>query len=255
MTEESRIGPVGPPWSVDVLADLHAGALESELSAQLWPRVNADPHARAVIEALNTVKVELGQLATAPAPPMPAHLAARLDAVLRAEASRRTAPPSPPPGPAPVIDLAQARRRRNRRMAWGAGVLTAAAAAVAVTIAVFPGKGTSGNPVAANPPGATAKPPLPVDSGNLSAAIGNVSNERDYGPLQDQAGLDRCIEANGIDPSSVQTLGVRQVMLDGRKGVFALLTTGKIGQFRVLIVDPGCGPGNPGKLVNTVLPS
>src|SRR5689334_11049451 len=118
MTEESRSGPVGPPWSVDVLADLHAGALDSALSAQLWPRVNADPEARAVIEALDTVKVELGQLGAAPAPPMPAHLAARLDATLRAELSR-TAPPRPaPPGVAPVIDLAEARRRRNRRTAW-----------------------------------------------------------------------------------------------------------------------------------------
>jgi hypothetical protein len=255
MTEESRSGPVGPPWSVDVLADLHAGALDSALSAQLWPRVNADPEARAVIEALDTVKVELGRLGAAPAPPMPAHLAARFDAALRAELTRTAIPPPSPPGAAPVVDLAEARRRRNRRTAWGVGLLTAAAAAVAVTVAVLPGQNTSGNPVAAIPPGSSAKPPLPVDSGNLSAAIGGVNSERDYGPLKDQQGLDKCLEANGIDPGSVQTLGVRQVMLDGKKGVFALLTTGRLGQFRVLIVEPTCGPGNPGRMVNTLLPS
>jgi hypothetical protein len=255
MTEESRGGPVGPPWSVDVLADLHAGVLDSVLSAQLWPRVNADPEARAVIEALDTVKVELGQVGAAPAPPMPAYLAARFDATLRAELSRMAAPPPAPPGVAPVVDLAEARRRRNRRTAWGVGLLTAAAAAVAVTFAVLPGQNTSGNPVAAIPGGSSAKPPLPVDSGNLSAAIGGVNTERDYGPLKDQQGLNKCLEANGIDPGSVQTLGVRQVMLDGKKGVFALLTTGRLGQFRVLIVEPTCGPGNPGRMVNTLLPS
>jgi hypothetical protein len=256
MTEESRSGPVGPPWSVDVLADLHAGALDSALSAQLWPRVNADPEARAVIEALDTVKVELGQLGAAPAAPMPAHLAARFDAALRTELYRTaTAPPPTPPGAAPVVDLAEARRRRNRRTAWGVGLLTAAAAAIAVTVAVLPGQGTSGNPVAAIPGSNSANPPLPVDSGNLSAAIGGVNSQRDYGPLKDQQGLDKCIEANGIDPSSVQTLGVRQVMLDGKRGVFALLTTGRLGQFRVLIVEPTCGPGNPGRMVNTLLPS
>src|SRR5438093_652809 len=131
MTDEVRGGgPAGPPWSVDLVADLHAGALDSESSARLWPQVNADPEAHAIIEALDTVKVELGQLGSAQPEPMPAHVAARLDAALATEA-RRFAPPAPIPPPlTPVVDFAEARRRRNRRMAWGVGVLAAAAAAV-----------------------------------------------------------------------------------------------------------------------------
>jgi hypothetical protein len=256
MTEESRTGgPVGPPWSVDVLADLHAGALDAELSARLWPRVNADPEAHAVIEALDIVKVELGQLGAAPAPPMPAHFAARLDAALRAETARLAPPPAPA---APVVDLAAARRRRNRRLGWGVGVLTAAAAAVAVTFAVLPNSSTGGNPVAGGPPpgnSSATKPPLQVEPGNWNAAIGGVNNERDYGPLKDQQGLDKCVEANGIDPSDVQTVGVRQVTFQGRPGIMAVLTTGQAGRFRILIVEPSCGPGNPAKIVNTVFPS
>src|SRR6266545_182140 len=140
MTDSVRHGgPSGPPWSVDLLADLHAGALDDQLSSDLWPRVNADPEARAVIEALDVVKVELGQLGSAPAPPMPAHLAARLDAALEAEMFRSAPRQAAAPPVAPVVNLADARRRRNRMMAWGAGVLTAAAAAVAVTVAVLPG--------------------------------------------------------------------------------------------------------------------
>src|SRR5262249_2163813 len=147
MTDSVRSGgPAGPPWSVDLLADLHAGALDSDLSARLWPQVNADPEARAVIEALDTVKVELGQLGHAQVEPMPAHFAARLDAALAAEAQRRAAPQRAPVAPpvAPVVDLAAARRRRNRTLAWGAGVLATAAAAVAVVVAVFPGSDKTG---------------------------------------------------------------------------------------------------------------
>jgi hypothetical protein len=243
-------GPSGPPWSVDLLADLHAGALDDQTTRELWPRVNADPEARAVIEALDVIKVELGQLGTAPAAPMPAHFAAQLDAALEAELFRSAPRQAPAPAVAPVVNLADARRRRNRMMAWGAGVLTAAAAAVAVTVAVLPGSSnqTPGSAVAGD------KPPLSVEGDNLSAAIGGVNNERDYGPLKDQAGLDECIKANGLDPAKAQTVGVRQVTLDGKPGVFVLLTTGQAGQFRLLIVGPDCGPGNPANMANTLFP-
>jgi hypothetical protein len=136
-------------------------------------------------------------------------------------------------------------------------VLATAAAAVAVVVAVFPGAHkTDGSAVAGRRPPVSdgAKPPLEVASGNLSAAIGGVTNEKDYGPLKDQEHLDACIRANGIDPSGVQTVGVRQVMLDGRPGILAMLTTGETGQFRLLVVEPTCGPGNPGRMANVVLP-
>ncbi len=254
MTDSVRHGgPSGPPWSVDLLADLHAGALGDQTSRELWPRVNADPEARAVIEALDVIKVELGQLGAAPAAPMPAHFAAQIDAALDAEmfrAAPRYAGQAPSAAVAPVVNLADARRRRNRMMAWGAGVLTAAAAAVAVTLAVLPGSNneTSGSAVAG------AKPPLAVESENPSAAIGGVKDERDYGPLKDQAGLDECIKANGLDPAKAETVGVRQVTFDGKPGVFVLLTAGQAGQFRLLIVGPSCGPGNPANLANTLFP-
>src|SRR6185369_2823786 len=142
MTDESRGigGTVGPPWSVDVLADLHAGVLEDAQAAELWPLVNADPEARAILDALDATQADLASLADAPAPPMPAEFAARLDAALAAEAAAAfpgQAQTRPAPRDAQVVDLAAARRRRNKRLGWAAGVLTAAAAAVvAVTIAI-----------------------------------------------------------------------------------------------------------------------
>jgi hypothetical protein len=257
MTDEARSGgPPGPPWSVDVLADLHAGALSPEQSAHLWPAVNADPASRAVIEALDLVKVDLGNLGAAPAEPMPAHFAARLDAAIAVEASRMAAPvpvPQPRQPIAPVIDLGAARKRRNRMLAWGAGVLTAAAAAVAVVVAVSPGSNTTPGSAVGDGSNNAGNGPLAIQRDNVSAAIGKVTNQKDYGPLKDQQHLDECLRANDIDPAKEQTAGVRQVTIDGKSGVMALLVPGN-NTFRVVVVEPTCGPGDPGLIVNTTIP-
>ncbi|MDQ3406031.1 MAG: hypothetical protein M3548_22000 [Actinomycetota bacterium] len=246
-------GPDGPPWSVDLLADLHAGVLDPRQSSRLWRQVDNDPDARAILDALESVKTDLGDLRDAPVEPMPAHFAASLDAALAAEAQRAfggsvAVRPTPAHGSTPVIDLAAARRKRNRMAGWGIGVLTAAAAAVAVTFVAIPGGNTTdGKPQAiptsetnSEAPGA-AQPPLALTKDNLGGAVGAVASRKDYGPLKDQAGLDKCIEANKLDPAKVQTVGVRPVTLDGTAGVMALLTAGEPGStFRVLVVEPNC---------------
>ncbi len=258
MTDDIRGGgPGGPPWSVDLLADLHAGVLDPAQSSRLWARVNADPSAKAVIDALDSVKVDLGELGDAPAPPMPADFAARLDAAVDAEARRafgggvavrrqplRTGPHTV----APVVDLAEARRKRGKRAAWGVGLLTAAAAAVGIGFAVLPGTtqttGGVAAPVQTVAPTAASEagqaPPLAITRADIGGAVAKVGNAREFGPLKDQAGLDKCLSANGLEPAKAQTIGVRPVTLDGKPGVMALLTTPDIGTFRVLVVQPDC---------------
>lgn len=250
-------GPSGPPWSVEVLADLHAGVLDPAESARLWPQVNADPEARAILAALDEVKVGLGRLGNAPAEPMPPQYAARLDAALEAEmrAGGRvaTAPPPPPPV-APVADLAAARRRRNRMAAWGAGVLTAAAAAMAIAVVALPGNETGGTPNAAGDgttnteaPGAGAEPPA-LRSDNLGAAIGLLNGKTDYGELQDEQGLKDCLSAHNL-PTPDSPLGVSPVTLDGQDGVAALLGAGTTGKFRLVVVEPTCTADSPGEVL------
>ncbi len=124
MTGMERV-PMGPPWSVDLIADLHAGVLPPEVAAQLRPRVEADPESREILAALDATLADLHSL---PVIPMPDHVAARIDAALAAEA--RPA--------APVVSLAEARKRRNRRLGLGSGVLVAAAAAFGIVFAVSP---------------------------------------------------------------------------------------------------------------------
>lgn len=236
MTDEHReIGAAGPPWSVDLLADLHAGVLDEHAAAELWPRVQSDPEARAVVEALQSVTADLATLATAPAPPMPADVAARIDNALAAEAR----------GVAPVVDLAAARRRRNRRIGWVSGVVAVAAAAVAAIAITVPGTSNqTGTPVAAPPP-VSSQPDgsaLALRSDEPQAAVGELSSgAKDYGPLGDAQHLSTCLQQAGF-AATAAPIGVRPGTLDGQPAVFALLTTGKLAEFRLVALSPDCGP-------------
>ncbi|MCR6486137.1 hypothetical protein M8542_25235 [Amycolatopsis sp. OK19-0408] len=258
MTDESRGigGTVGPPWSVDVLADLHAGVLEDARAAELWPLVNADPEARAILDALDATQTDLASLAEAPAPPMPAEFAARLDAALAAEAAARFPAPRAAPeqagsGDAQVVDLAAARRRRNKRLGWAAGVLTAAAAAVvAVTVAIPGTTQQSGTPNVAAP--APTGPSVGSDGAGAQALIGKGLGVRDFGPLQTEDKLDACVAAAGLDPK-VRPEGIRPVNVGGKAGTMIILTTGKLAQFRLVAFGADCGPGNPAVLFDKVV--
>ncbi|HEX3591665.1 MAG TPA: hypothetical protein VHV74_18755 [Pseudonocardiaceae bacterium] len=255
MTGIDRRGdtPMGPPWPVDVLAELHAGVFGAAVSDDLWPRVRHDADAVAVLDALDATRAELAGLATA-APPMPAALATRLDAAIAGEARTRfTAhpqiPPQPAPqavpAPAPVADLAAARKRRNQRLGWAGGLLVAAAAVAVVVLAIPRGGSTV--------PGVAAPPPHQLSSGRLgtatlSAALGHT----DYGPLSDTARRSACLSANGQDPNQPPA-GALQVTLDGKPGTLLVLTTGRAAQYRLLVVGPDCAAGHPDALANTVV--
>lgn len=238
--------PNGPPWSVDVLADLHAGALDARQSAALWAQVNRDPEAQAVLAALDSVKRDLDALGDAPVEPMPAHFAAQLDAALAAEATN-TMPGTARAGVAPVTDMAAARRKRNRRLGWATGLVTAAAAVVAVTFIALPGpQQTGGTPQAQDGNSEEAPgnaPPLALKGDDLGPAIGGLTGQKDYGPLDDEQGLKDCLADHGVEEP--QVIGVREVTLDGEQGVAALLAQGEDGhRFRLMIVAPDCS-GDP----------
>lgn len=244
--------PSGPPWSVDLLADLHAGVLDPAESERLWPLVKTDPQAQAVLTALDEVTTGLGELSTAPVEPMPAQYAARLDAALATEARTSGLVTTAPQlvQPAPVVDLAAARKRRNRMAAWGVGVLTAAAAAVAITVVALPGNETGGTPSAEGgdtnteapgnvPPGNNDEGRPALRSTELGKAIGLLNGKTDYGPFGDAQGFKECLSKQGVPATN--PVGASPVTLDGKEGVAALLGAGtEIGHFRVVVVDSSC---------------
>lgn len=279
--EQRREALAGPPWSVDLLADLHAEALDPDLAAELWPRVSADPEASAIIAAFEATQADLAAL---PELTMPDDVAARIEAALAAEARAMLPTPrsenelpatvsplptrapadaapsetpqltgQPPAGQpvAPVVDLAKARqRRRNRWLGWGGGVLAAAAVATGVLVATLPGtNGSSSGTPAAQPPASsvTAPPPLALRSEELPGKLPQLMGVTDYGSLNDQAGLNACLTASGKSPGG-DPVGIQPVIVDGRESLVAVLpgNTGTPGQFRLVVMDPTCGPGNPG---------
>jgi negative regulator of sigma E activity len=242
-----------PPWSVDLLADLHAGALEPAAATRLWAQVNQDPQAQAVLRALDSTTGNLHELGAAPVPPMPAEFAARLDAAIANEARSRAGVAQ---GAAPVTDLAAARRKRNRRLSIGGGLVAAAAAVAAIAIAVIPGNngGTTGG--TAEPgntptqPGAGGGGALAVRSNDMGAALNGTQNQHDLGALKDEQTLAGCLQANKV-PSNVQTVGVRPVTLDGHPAMLVVLTTGEAAKFRLLFVENSCSAGNPATIRDT----
>lgn len=262
MTDNTRGagGPIGPPWSVDVLADLHAGLLPEAEAARLWPRVTADPQARAVLDALESVRTDLNHFGSAPVEPMPAQFAARLDAAIQTE--MRTSHWAPAQQKvAPVVSLDEARKRRNRRLSWGAGVFAAAAAALAITVAVLPSDNTTqGDAVAGDKPTSEAgdsapdadagadRPPLAL-SGSETPPVKEFSGEPDYGPFGTEQAMMDCIDAHGVEHGD--PIGAREVTLDGKEGVAALLGagSGKPGQFKLVIVSPDCTGDDPGEMM------
>lgn len=266
MTDDGRRpdGTHDPSWSVDLLADVHGEVLDPAETARLRQAAATDPRAALVLAALDEVRGELAALGSEPVPPMPAHYAARLDAALAALPPLTGPVPSPqqvphpfsqqppqrqyhqqfhqPPQAAPVVNIDAARRRRAKRMAWGGGILVGAAAAVAaVTAVVLPSSdnGDGGGPVGAAP---NTAQPISVSRTDISAAIGDVTDKRDFGALKNDGGLIDCLGGSDIVATPSQIGGIRQVRLDGVPGVMALLVGDN--RIRVVVVPPDCTADN-----------
>lgn len=90
MTEEQAGAgggvPPGPPWTVDVVADVHAGVYPAEQTAELRTRILADPEGAAILAALESMVDELSLL---PQVQMPRQYVNRMDAAIAAEWASR----------------------------------------------------------------------------------------------------------------------------------------------------------------------
>jgi hypothetical protein len=98
--------------------------------------------------------------------------------------------------------------------------------------------------------------PTHVAGINLAAAGRSAIGSTDLGALADPTRRSGCLRAvaasdpgrpsgntpdQGPDAENA-VLGGRQVELDGRPGVLLVVATGELGVFRVVVVDPACGP-------------
>lgn len=232
-----------PPFSEDLLADLHGGVLDPETSAALWPLVEGDPDALAFISKLDNVSHSLRTWdeRIAPHEPMPPELAARIHSALDGEWKQQQPQHH---SDSNVISIARSRHR----LLMGGAAAAAAIAVVAVLIAVRP---TESNSVI------TAQP-TPTVSENTAGE--NPAPERfltligskELGPLEDPLKLAGCLQANGFSQDE-PLLGSGEVTVDGNPAVALLLRGTQPRQITILAVGPQCSADNPNTLsINTI---
>jgi hypothetical protein len=227
--------------------------------------VPADADSRSVLDALAATRAELGSL---PPVPLPAEVTDRWRAALAAARAAEPGPPDRPvdepaegpgrpsePGPnrgraggdragqdrqmgaSPATygrertepastgrpPARPERRRRRARPAVAAGLTLAVLLVVAGLLQ--PGE---------------AQPRITAAQlgGVATAAVGT----HDAGELADPVRRAACLNAvapPGLRPDA-PLVGGRGVVLEGRRGVLLVLSTGKLGSFRVVVVDPAC---------------
>ena len=220
-----------PPYSVDLIADLHADNLDPAVQSELWPLVHRDPHAVEVLNALDRVTGQLRALGndTSTATPIPADVAARLDAALLP--------------PAQIHRLQPTQIRRHRRLVF-AGAVTAAAAAVVVAVSVsviaLRGSQHSEQPVAQAPHASSDTNVVDLgdrfDTSTLLTALGRRGNG---GLTADSRTLNQCLAASGIEGNR-PLLGSSNVRFKGNDAVLLLVAGPHAPQITALVVAPDC---------------
>jgi hypothetical protein len=238
----------GPPYSVDVIADLHAGVYPDDFSELLTPRVLADPDAGAVWAALEATTAQLGGLRDSSIPPPP-FVRERIDQTLRTLTDNNTKDQ-------PVTWLA---RHRGALVSSLAAAAAVAGIAVATTFAFTGDSGDTGStpiathtsPIDTLPDSGLPDSDLPDSDLPISTLLG-VLGSTDGKGFADTAAQDRCLRAHQIPPSTT-ILGSGSIDNAGHPAVVILLSTGTIGVFDALVVGTDCTTGNPATISRTTI--
>ncbi|MFP5069285.1 hypothetical protein ACLFMI_06420 [Pseudonocardia nantongensis] len=157
---------------------------------------------------------------------MPDDVAARIRARLTDEIGA-----GPPPDPLPATGPARARRRPGRPVRAGLSLLATAAAAVLVAVPLTGGDRAS-DPVPVRTTGPLAD--------ELRAAAGDAGEPA--GPLADPVRRHACLTAAGVTDPGAPLVAGRRHPVAGRPGVLLVLGTPVAGRFRIVVVNPECGP-------------
>jgi len=179
----------------------------------------ADPEVGSALAATRA------QLAAEPEITVPPEIAARWVAAVADDsaAAHRTRRSTGPGRPVPARPM-----RRRWTSARSSGVLGAAVASVAVLAGML----------LVPTPGSDVLHLARID---LAAAGAATVGATDTGALAAPQRRAACLRSVGVAAGSA-LLGGRRVLLDGRPGLLLVLGTGELGRFRVVVVDPACGP-------------
>lgn len=241
-----------PPLTVELLADLQAGALDDDAAARVRRQVRADPQAAGVLAALNRVRRDVAAVGAAPAcePDPPPQVAARISAALRSA--------EPPPGTAAgrAAHSARPRLRPARVIAAVAGLCAALAAIGFGTVALL----NAPEPSPSTPDDVqhitVSTPPMEVPL-SPNEILGLLDRAPDFGSsagtLGDPARRASCLTGLGY-PAATQVLGARPVEINARPGIALVIPGDSPHVLAVYVVSPTCSAADTGLLANTQVP-
>ncbi|TSD99266.1 hypothetical protein FOS14_12985 [Skermania sp. ID1734] len=221
-----------PPWSAELLAQLHADNLDGDASAALWAHVHDDPEAASVIHALDRVSAQLGELADQPdaCAPIPPDVLAVVESAIAAEGAPRAA-----------------RFQPTRRWAYAGAAIAAAAAVVGVLAFTGIRSAPPNAPVQAQAtPGHSADTLVDLGSRLRPDAVTALVGRHDLpGRLRDPDELAACLTANEV---SGTVLGAAPVQFDGQQATALLVPGPRPPQITAIVVGPACAAGEPDTL-------
>ncbi|MGV9821281.1 hypothetical protein [Nocardia xishanensis] len=259
-----------PPFSPELLADLHADNVDPELGARLWPAVRADSDAVRYLRSLDEVTTRIRALRADEhvLHPMPDDVSERLAAFvteleLGEEPTERAATihrlgaaasgngataenhteqlSAPTPSEEPTERLAtpvSLDERRGRRLRWFAAAAAVLAVIAGTGIGVQLSRGDEVTPTAQPTP---SNGPLGDDL-TPTAALAALGRNDVTGPLGNRVALERCVAAAGLDRG---VLGSMNMKYQGKDAVLILLTGPAQNKVTALVVGPGCAAGDP----------
>jgi hypothetical protein len=226
----------GPPYPLDMIADLHAGVYPDEVADALRAKVLDDPDSVAIWKALDATTDEL---ASAPVieGSLPGYAQHKVDQALHMLAADHH--------DATAEAVTPLRRHRGAVLF---SAVAAAAAVAAIAIATTFAFSDRSEPAIAEENAPTATPIVVPSDATLLSALGQSADSA-FGDL---ARRDRCLAANEIQPAT-PVLGTSSIQAGGSPAVVILLSTGVAGRFDALVVGADCDTANPATLSRTTI--
>jgi hypothetical protein len=234
--------------TVERLADLQAGLLDDDAAARVRSQVRADPHAAAVLDALNRVRRDVAAAGADPAsaPDPPKQVTGRISAALH------SAEPASADAAGPAVHAARPHIRPVRTIAAAVGLCAALSAIGFGTLALL----HAPEPVPDTPGDVdhitVSTPPMEIPL-SQNEILGLLDHSPDYGTLSDAARRASCLTGLGY-PASTQILGARPVQINARPGVVLVMPGDSPHILAVLAVSPNCSAADTGLLANTQVP-
>jgi hypothetical protein len=232
--------------SLSQLADLQAGLIDNTTAAELRRRIRDEPELARQFAVLEQVRHSVANLRADTAPAIPAEVAARIGAALRAAGA-------PAPEHRVVGRRPQSTGHGAQRLLRRPAVAVASAAAlVAIGVGGVQLLSTPDHPISTGPTAASVTVPrqagMPWSDQQI---LGLLARPADLGTLADSGRLPSCLR--GLGYSDARVLGAAPVTALGRPEVLLVLPRTGTPSVMALLVSDKCNAQDAGLVADAVI--